>query len=76
LIKTVRSATPRAAYQVLWALAGMGTAVKAPLVQLSIEARDELAIAGILHTLHAVRIADAASVQAVMRFLTHDKPLV
>lgn len=76
LIKTVRSGTPRAAHQALQALAGMGTAAEAPLVQLLIEARDELAIAGILNTLHAVRIADAASVQAVMRCLTHDKPLV
>lgn len=71
LIQTLRTGSPRAAYQAGRDLARFGRAAEIPLLHFLKEVRDANRIHDALNILEAVKISDPTAVDTVVRLLSH-----
>jgi hypothetical protein len=76
LIQSLRAGPPRAAYLARRELISFGRAAEAPLIRLLREVNDAHRILGVLTVLQEVKVSEPASVDSVVRLLSHKERFV
>ena len=76
LIHSLKTGTPRAAYVARQELIGLGPVAEAPLRHLLTEVKDPHRILDVLAILQEVKLSNPASVDSVVKLLSHKETLV